>query len=117
MVQAESCYDGHLQPLLVHQSAGAHNEPEDPWLRVVVLDIVNPFPRAAPTNLQGTGLAASGRGQHAHLDKYISTFEGLVRTARPRPKGLVLITPCFLEPNGEDPMRAMMDQCGQTVRD
>ena len=53
---------------------------------------------------------------HVSLDEYASTLEQLVRTARPQLKGLVLMTPYFLEPNRADPMRAMMDRYGEVVR-
>lgn len=53
---------------------------------------------------------------HVSLDEYASILEGLVRTTRPQLKGLVLMTPYFIEPNRADPMRAMMDRYGQVVR-
>ncbi len=52
---------------------------------------------------------------HVSLDEYASTLEQLVRTTRPHLKGLVLMTPYFIEPDREDPMRAMMDRYGQVV--
>ena len=45
-----------------------------------------------------------------------SFLEQLVRTARLQLKGLVLMTPYFIEPNRADPMRAMMDRYGEVVR-
>lgn len=50
------------------------------------------------------------------LEEYSATLERLVRETRPRLKGLVLMTPYFLEPNRDDPMRAMMDRYGAAVR-
>ncbi len=50
------------------------------------------------------------------LDEYAATLEHLVRTARPRLQGLVLMTPYFIEPNRGEPMRAMMDRYGAAVR-
>ncbi|MGA7385421.1 MAG: SGNH/GDSL hydrolase family protein [Methylocella sp.] len=53
---------------------------------------------------------------HVSLDEYASILERLVRTTRPQLKGLVLMTPYFIEPNRADPMRAMMDRYGEVVR-
>jgi lysophospholipase L1-like esterase len=53
---------------------------------------------------------------HVSLDEYASILEQLVRSARPQLKGLVLMTPYFIEPNRADPMRAMMDRYGEVVR-
>jgi lysophospholipase L1-like esterase len=54
--------------------------------------------------------------KHVTLDEYASILEQLVRATRPQLKGLVLMTPYFLEPNRADPMRAMMDRYGEVVR-
>lgn len=53
---------------------------------------------------------------YVSLDKYASTLEHLIRTTRPQLKGMVLMTPFFIEPNRADPMRAMMDRYGEVVR-
>jgi lysophospholipase L1-like esterase len=53
---------------------------------------------------------------HVSLDEYASVLAQLVRTTRPQLKGLVLMTPYFIEPNRADPMRAMMDRYGEVVR-
>ncbi|MGH6857738.1 MAG: SGNH/GDSL hydrolase family protein [Methylocella sp.] len=53
---------------------------------------------------------------HVPLDQYASILEQLVRTTRPQLKGLVLMTPYFIEPNRADSMRAMMDRYGEVVR-
>jgi lysophospholipase L1-like esterase len=50
---------------------------------------------------------------HVSLDEYSSVLEQLVRTTRPQLKGLVLMTPYFIEPNRADPMRVMMDMYGR----
>jgi lysophospholipase L1-like esterase len=54
--------------------------------------------------------------RHVSLDEYASILEQLVRTTRPQLKGLVLMTPYFIELNRADPMRAMMDRYGEVVR-
>lgn len=51
------------------------------------------------------------------LDEYTRTLEDLIRTTRPQIRGLVLMTPYFIEPNRTDPMRIMMDQYGAVVRE
>lgn len=53
---------------------------------------------------------------YVSIDEYASTLEHLIRTTRPRLKGMVLMTPYFIEPNRDDPMRAMMDRYGDVVR-
>jgi lysophospholipase L1-like esterase len=50
-------------------------------------------------------------------DEYASTLEEMVSATRPGLKGLVLMTPYFIEPNRADPMRVMMDRYGATVRE
>lgn len=54
--------------------------------------------------------------QHVRLDEYERTLAELVQTTRPMLKGMVLMTPFFIEPNRNEPMRAMMDQYGMVVR-
>ena len=44
------------------------------------------------------------------LEEFERTLDGLVLAARPGLKGLVLMTPYFLEPDRSDPMRTMMDE-------
>ena len=51
------------------------------------------------------------------LDEYSRTLEELIRTTLPMLKGLVLMTPYFIEPNRADAMRDMMDRYGAVVRD
>ncbi|MGH6839864.1 MAG: SGNH/GDSL hydrolase family protein [Methylocella sp.] len=53
---------------------------------------------------------------HVPRDEYASILERLVRTTRPHLKGLVLMTPYFIEANRADPMRAMMDRYGEVAR-
>ncbi len=54
---------------------------------------------------------------HVSVDEYTQTLAKLLTTTRPQLKGLVLMTPYFIEPNRADPMRAMMDQYGAAMRD
>lgn len=53
---------------------------------------------------------------HIGLEDYARTLESLIRTTRPQLKGLVLMTPYFIEPNRTDPMRVKMDAYGAVVR-
>lgn len=48
-------------------------------------------------------------------EEYEQTLDALVGTTRPLLKGLVLMTPFFVEPNQADAMRARMDQYGKIV--
>ena len=47
---------------------------------------------------------------HVGLEEYTQTLENLIQTTRPQLKGLVLMTPYFIEPNRSDPMRTRMDE-------
>jgi lysophospholipase L1-like esterase len=53
---------------------------------------------------------------HVGLEEYESTLDELCAAARPQLKGLVLMTPYFIEPNRKDAMRARMDQYGAAVK-
>jgi lysophospholipase L1-like esterase len=50
------------------------------------------------------------------LDEYERTLAELVEQTLPRVRGLVLMTPYFIEPNRADGMRARMDEYSQVVR-
>ena len=49
------------------------------------------------------------------IGRYESTFRALLERTRKQLKGLVLMTPYFLETNRMDPMRAQMDEYGEVV--
>lgn len=53
---------------------------------------------------------------HVCLKEYERTLEELVRRTRPKLKGLVLMSPYFIEPNKSDAMRATMDKYGAAVK-
>lgn len=53
---------------------------------------------------------------HVYIEEYESTLEELVARTKPLVKGLVLMTPFYLEKNGSDPMRATMDLYGKVVK-
>jgi len=53
---------------------------------------------------------------HVYADEYETTLRKLVSETKPTVKGLVLMTPFYLETNEQDGMRAMMDQYGSIVR-
>ena len=53
---------------------------------------------------------------HVPPAEYEATLEELVANTKPLVKGLVLMTPHFIEPNPADEMRAMMDRYGAIVR-
>ncbi len=50
-------------------------------------------------------------------DEYARTLKALVTRTQPHAKGLVLMTPFYIEPNPADAMRARMDEYGSIVRD
>ncbi len=47
--------------------------------------------------------------------QFAEKLEGLVQRTLPEAKGMILMTPFFIEPNREDPMRRMMDEYGSIV--
>lgn len=53
---------------------------------------------------------------HVLPDEYEQTLDELVRTTLPTVKGLVLMTPYYIEPNPADAMRARMDDYGAIVK-
>jgi lysophospholipase L1-like esterase len=57
------------------------------------------------------------RESHVDLEEYHQTLEKLIQTTKPHLKGLVLMTPYFIEPNRANPMRARMDEYGAVVCD
>ncbi|MGZ6316125.1 MAG: SGNH/GDSL hydrolase family protein [Anaerolineales bacterium] len=54
--------------------------------------------------------------KHVSLEEYSTLLDKLIRSARPQLKGLILMTPYFIEPDRSDPMRAMMDRYGEAAR-
>lgn len=53
---------------------------------------------------------------HVYIDEYECMLRELVAQTRPQLKGLVLMTPFYIEPNWGDAMRARMDAYGQVVK-
>ena len=52
------------------------------------------------------------------FDEYRENLDRLITTAKPVVgKGLILMTPYFIEPNRDEPMRAMMDRYGEAVKE
>ena len=54
--------------------------------------------------------------KHVPLDEFEATYEKLIQQTLPIVKGMILMTPFFMEPNKLDPMRARMDEYGAVVR-
>jgi lysophospholipase L1-like esterase len=53
---------------------------------------------------------------HVLLDTYAATLEALVAQTAPLVRGIVLMTPFFIEPNPADAMRARMGEYGAAVK-
>jgi lysophospholipase L1-like esterase len=53
---------------------------------------------------------------HILPDEYEKTYDSLIHRTLPLVKGLVLMTPFYIEANTEDAMRARMDEYGAIVR-
>ncbi|HEV7298622.1 MAG TPA: SGNH/GDSL hydrolase family protein [Tepidisphaeraceae bacterium] len=49
-------------------------------------------------------------------EEYEATYREILREVRPSLKGLVLMTPFYIEPNKSEPMRARMDEYGALVK-
>ena len=53
---------------------------------------------------------------HVGLEEYEKNYDELLAQTRPLLKGLVLMTPYFIEPNRQDPMRVRMEQYADVTR-
>ncbi|MBB6671106.1 SGNH/GDSL hydrolase family protein [Cohnella nanjingensis] len=53
---------------------------------------------------------------HVYADEYETTLDALVEKTKKTVKGIVLMTPFYLEPNKGDAMRATMDAYGAIVK-
>ena len=53
---------------------------------------------------------------HVPPEEYAGTYEKLIQKTLPEVKGMILMTPYYMEPNTADPMRARMDEYGAIVR-
>ena len=53
---------------------------------------------------------------HVSAQRYGETYRGLIERTLPRVKGMILMTPFFLEPNREDPMRRGVDELGAVTK-
>jgi lysophospholipase L1-like esterase len=51
------------------------------------------------------------------LEEYFETFDGLLARTRPQLKGLVLMTPYYVQDERRDLMRLQMDEYGLVVKD
>ena len=54
---------------------------------------------------------------HVPIEEYRATLTRLAASTRPSLKGMVVMTPFFIEPNRDDPMRAQMDRYGAVARE
>ncbi|MBQ6645575.1 MAG: SGNH/GDSL hydrolase family protein [Clostridia bacterium] len=53
---------------------------------------------------------------HVLPEEYEQTYRELIEMTLPHVKGMILMTPYYMEPNTRDPMRARMDQYGAIVK-
>ena len=51
------------------------------------------------------------------LEEFFDTYDGLIKRTRPMLKGLVLMTPYYVQSERRDLMRLQMDEFGRVVRD
>lgn len=55
--------------------------------------------------------------KHILLDAYRQTLDELVTHTKPLLKGLILMTPYYIEPDRSEPVRALMDEYGAVVKE
>ncbi|MGO8672323.1 MAG: SGNH/GDSL hydrolase family protein [Capsulimonadaceae bacterium] len=53
---------------------------------------------------------------HVYIDEYESTLNDLIEETHRVATGMILMTPFFIEPNRDEPMRAQMDRYGDAVK-
>ena len=53
---------------------------------------------------------------HVSPEEYEATYEELIKATLPKVKGMILMTPYYMEPNRQDTMRARMDVYGDIVK-
>lgn len=53
---------------------------------------------------------------HVSPEEFRATYEKLILQTLPHVKGMILMTPYFMEPNRTDAMRARMDEYGEIVQ-
>ncbi|RTE07108.1 SGNH/GDSL hydrolase family protein [Paenibacillus whitsoniae] len=56
------------------------------------------------------------RESHVYPEEYEATLRELIQRTKPQVKGIVLMTPFYIEPNREDAMRKRMDEYGTIVK-
>lgn len=57
------------------------------------------------------------KDHHVYINEYKETLERLIQISKPVVKGLILMTPYYLESNEQDKMRQTMDQYGEVVKE
>lgn len=55
--------------------------------------------------------------QHISPEDFRTCYERLIKSTLPRVKGMILMTPYFMEPNRDDPMRRRMDEYGAITKE
>lgn len=54
--------------------------------------------------------------KHVYIEEYERTLRELIEQTLPKVKGLILMSPFYIEPSEQDAMRMKMDQYGQVVK-
>lgn len=55
--------------------------------------------------------------QHVSPEDFRTCYERLIKSTLPHVKGMILMTPYFMEPNRDDPMRRRMDEYGAITKE
>jgi lysophospholipase L1-like esterase len=56
-------------------------------------------------------------GNQHNINDYTQILDNLIHQVRPNLHGLILMTPYYLEPDFNDPLRIMMDRYGEVVKE
>jgi lysophospholipase L1-like esterase len=56
-------------------------------------------------------------GNQPNINDYTQILDNLIHQVRPNLHGLILMTPYYLEPDINDPLRMMMDRYGEVVKE
>jgi lysophospholipase L1-like esterase len=53
---------------------------------------------------------------HVYIEEYEATLNDLISLTKASTQGVILMTPFYIEPNREDPMRMQMDRYGDVIK-
>jgi lysophospholipase L1-like esterase len=54
--------------------------------------------------------------EHVYIEEFEKTYEQIIRPTKKQTEGIILMTPFYMEPNREEPMRKTVDKYGEIVK-